>query len=84
MLVNFWVASVFLSTTMHFDSGSSGAGYQPTLQMVTEIAGVSTRTSTDVILAKLGLESLQHVWLLGAAEFWNSLAGKPVGTMYKL
>ena len=68
---------------MHFDSGSSGAGYQPTMQMVKEIAGVSTSTSTDVILAKLGFKSL-HVWLLGAADFWNSLAGKPVGTMYKL
>ena len=27
---------------------------------------------------------LQHVWLLRAAKFWNNLAGKPAGTVYKL
>ena len=36
------------------------------------------------ILAELGLKSLQHIWLLRTAKFWNKLAGKPAGTMYKL
>ena len=41
-------------------------------------------SSTDILLAELGLKSLQHVWLLRAAKFWNKLTGRPAGTMYKL
>ena len=54
------------------------------LQMLKEITGVRGSTSTDILLAELGLKSLQHVWLLRAAKFWNSLAGKPSGTFYKV
>ena len=54
------------------------------LQMLKEITGVRGATATDILLAELGLQSLQHVWLLRAAKFWNSLAGKPDGTVYKL
>ena len=34
-------------------------------------------SSTDILLAELGLKPLQHVWLLRAAKFCNSLADKP-------
>ena len=54
------------------------------LQMLKEITGVRGNTSTDILFAELGLKSLQHVWLLRAAKFWNSLAGKPNGTFYKI
>ena len=54
------------------------------LQMLKEITGVRGSTSTHILLAELGLKSLQHVWLLQAATFWNSLAGKPSGTFYKV
>ena len=54
------------------------------LQMLKEITGVRGSTSTDILLAELGLKSLQHVWLLRAAKFWNSLAGKSSGTFYKV
>ena len=52
------------------------------LQMLKEITGVRGSTSTDILLAELGLKPLQHVWLLHAAKFWNSLAGKPAGNIY--
>ena len=52
------------------------------LQLLKEITGVRGSTSTDILLAELGLRSLQHVWLLRAAKFWNNLAGKPHGTLY--
>ena len=52
--------------------------------MSKENTGVRRKTSTNILLAKLGLKSLQHVWLLRAPKFRNSLVGKPAGTMYKL
>ena len=52
--------------------------------MLKEITGVRGSTSIDILLAELGLKSLQHVWLLRAAKFWNNLAGKPNGTFYKV
>ena len=54
------------------------------LQMLKEITGVRGSTPTDILLAELGLKSLQHVWLLRAAKFWNSLVSKPNGTFYKI
>ena len=45
---------------------------------------MSGSTSTDILLAELGLKSLQRVWLLRAAKFWNSLSSKPNGTFYKV
>ena len=39
------------------------------LQILKEIAGVRGSTSTDILLTKLGLKSLQHVWLLRAVQF---------------
>ena len=39
------------------------------LQMLKEITGVKGCTSTDILLAELGLKSLRHVWLLRAAKF---------------
>ena len=54
------------------------------LQMLKEITGVRGSTSTDILLAELGLKPLQHVWLLRAAKFWNNLAGKPAGNIYNL
>ena len=53
------------------------------LRMLKEITGVRGSTSTDILLAELGLKPLQHVWLLRAAKFWNSLAGKPPGNLYR-
>ncbi len=53
------------------------------LQMLKEITGVRGSTSTDILLAELGLKSLHHVWLLRAAKFWNNLAGKPSGNLYR-
>ena len=52
------------------------------LQLLKEITGVRGSTSTDILLAELGLKSPQHVWLLRAAKFWNNLAGKPHGSIY--
>ena len=52
------------------------------LQLLKEITGVRATTSTDILLAELGLKSPQHVWLLRAAKFWNNLAGKPHGNIY--
>ena len=52
------------------------------LQLLKEITGVRGSTSTDILLAELGLKSPQHVWLLRAAKFWNNLAGKPHGNIY--
>ena len=52
------------------------------LQLLKEITGARSSTSTDILLAELGLKSLQHVWLLRAAKFWNNLAGKPCGSIY--
>ena len=52
--------------------------------MLKEITDVRGSTSTGILLAELGLKSLQHAWLLRCAKFWNNLAGKPAGTMYKL
>ena len=52
------------------------------LQLLKEITGVRGSTSTDILLAELGLKSPQHVWLLRAAKFWNNLAGKPFGNIY--
>ena len=52
------------------------------LQLLKEITGVRGSTSTDILLAELGLKSLQHVWLLRAAKFWNNLAGKPHDNIY--
>ena len=51
------------------------------LSKLKEITGVRGSTSTDILLAELGLKSQQHVWLLCAARFWNNLAGKPHGTI---
>ena len=51
--------------------------------MLKEITGVRGSTSTDILLAELGLKSLHHVWLLRAAKFWNNLAGKPSGNLYR-
>ena len=53
------------------------------LQMLKEITGVRGSTSTDILLAELGLKSLHHVWLLRAAKFWNNLAGKLSGNLYR-
>ena len=53
------------------------------LQMLKEITGVRGSTSTDILLAELGLKSPDHVWLLRAAKFWNNLAGKPSGNLYR-
>ena len=53
------------------------------LQMLKEITGVRGSTSTDILLAELGLKPLHHVWLLRAAKFWNNLAGKPAGNVYR-
>ena len=53
------------------------------LQMLKEITGVRGSTSTDILLAELGLKSLHHVWLLRAAKFWNNLAGKPSGNLFR-
>ena len=51
--------------------------------MLKEVTSVRGSTPTDILLVELGLKSLQHVWLLRAAKFWNSLASKPNGTFYK-
>ena len=53
------------------------------LQMLKDITGVRGSTSTDILLAELGLKSPDHVWLLRAAKFWNNLAGKPSGNLYR-
>ena len=53
------------------------------LQMLKEITGVRGSTSTDILLAELGPKPLHHVWLLRAAKFWNNLAGKPLGNLYR-
>ena len=52
------------------------------LQMLKEIVCVKSSSPTDILLAKLGLKPLQHVWLLRAAKFWNNLACKPPGSIY--
>jgi hypothetical protein len=54
------------------------------LQMLKEMAGVRTSTPTDILLEELGLQPLQHTWLLRAAKFWNNLACKPMGSIYKV
>ena len=54
------------------------------LQMLKEIAGVRSSTPTDILFAELGLQPIQHVWLLRAAKFWNSLACKPATSIYKV
>ena len=53
------------------------------IQLLKEVTGVRANTSTDILLAELGLKSLQHVWLLRAAKFWNNLADKPHGNTYR-
>ena len=64
--------------------GPTPVSFNIVINMLKEITGVRGSTSTDILLAELGLKSLQHVWLLRAAKFWNTLAGKRAGTMYKL
>jgi len=53
------------------------------MQMLWEITGLKKSTPINVILAELGLVALTDVWPLQAAQFWNSLASKPIGNLYK-
>ena len=53
------------------------------LAILREIAGVRTSTAFSILLAELGLKSIQDEWLLKAAKFWNSLAARSPHDIYK-